>query len=61
MNVEHSLNIPVATSGAVRRRLPAVLAALFGLALVFAAGFSENQMAHSAAHDTRHATGFPCH
>lgn len=61
MHIEHSLEIPAATSGAARRRLPAVLAALFGLALVFVAGFAENQMAHSAAHDTRHATGFPCH
>ena len=60
MHIEHSLEIPAATSDA-RRRLPAVLAALFGLALVFVAGFAENQMAHSAAHDTRHATGFPCH
>ena len=60
MHIEHSLEIPAATSGA-RRRLPAVLTALFGLALVFVAGFAENQMAHSAAHDTRHATGFPCH
>ncbi len=61
MHIEHSLEIPAATSGAARRRLPAVLAALFGLGLVFVAGFAKNQVVHSAAHDTRHATGFPCH
>jgi len=30
-----------------------------GTGLVFAAGFASS--VHNAAHDTRHATGFPCH
>ncbi len=43
------------------RRLPAIIAALFGLGLVFVAGFAQTQVVHNAAHDTRHSAGFPCH
>lgn len=36
-------------------------AALFGLGLVFAAGFSHASAMHDVAHDQRHAIAFPCH
>ena len=36
-------------------------AALLGLALVWAAGFANAAVLHDAAHDQRHAVGFPCH
>ena len=36
-------------------------AMLLGAALVFGAGFSSASQAHNAAHDMRHANGFPCH
>lgn len=36
-------------------------AALLGLGLVGLAGFAGADALHAAAHDTRHATGFPCH
>jgi len=39
----------------------ALLAAGFGLILVYAVGFAEMEVLHNAAHDTRHAAGFPCH
>ncbi|MBL8293931.1 MAG: CbtB-domain containing protein [Bryobacterales bacterium] len=42
-------------------RLPAVLVMIFGLVIVYAVGFSPFTRAHNAAHDTRHANGFPCH
>jgi cobalt transporter subunit CbtB len=42
-------------------RMPAVLVMLFGLLIVYAVGFSPFTRAHNAAHDTRHANGFPCH
>jgi len=29
--------------------------------LIFAAGFASSDALHAATHDTRHATGFPCH
>jgi len=42
--------------------LTSPLAAIaFGLALLFVSGFAGAEMLHNSAHDTRHATGFPCH
>ena len=38
-----------------------VLAALIGLAVIVAAGHVQSAALHDAAHDVRHATGFPCH
>ena len=34
---------------------------LLGLVMVAGVGFAGPQLIHNAAHDTRHATGFPCH
>ena len=34
---------------------------LLGAALVFVAGLAQSETLHDAAHDVRHATGFPCH
>jgi cobalt transporter subunit CbtB len=39
----------------------AVFAALFGALVIWAVGFSHIDVAHNAAHDTRHSVGFPCH
>jgi cobalt transporter subunit CbtB len=36
-------------------------AALLGLGLLFAAGFSHAAAMHDVAHDSRHAIAFPCH
>jgi len=33
----------------------------FGVVMLFAVGFSPMDVAHNAAHDTRHALAFPCH
>lgn len=38
-----------------------VFVALIGATLVFVAGLAHSQTLHDAAHDVRHATGFPCH
>lgn len=35
--------------------------AFFGAALLFTSGFASSGAMHEAAHDTRHAVGFPCH
>ena len=35
--------------------------ALLGGVLLFAAGHAQSGALHDAAHDVRHATGFPCH
>ena len=39
----------------------AVFAALIGLAIVSITGHVQASTLHDAAHDVRHATGFPCH
>jgi len=51
------ISSPVSTS----KTLPALLTAMLGVTLLFAAGFAETKTLHSTTHDTRHATGFPCH
>ncbi len=38
-----------------------LFAAILGAGLIFAAGFANSAAMHSAAHDTRHSVGFPCH
>jgi cobalt transporter subunit CbtB len=44
------------------RQMAAGLIALFlGLGLLAGVGFAGPQVIHNAAHDTRHAVGFPCH
>ena len=42
-------------------RWPGVAVFAFGLLMLYGVGFSTLSVAHNAAHDTRHATGFPCH
>ena len=43
-------------------RLAAAFAAFtLGAMIVFTVGFAGSEVLHNAAHDTRHATGFPCH
>jgi cobalt transporter subunit CbtB len=51
--------LPVSLSNASIR--PVLLSAVLGAALLFVAGFSQPDALHAATHDTRHATGFPCH
>ena len=41
--------------------LAIALAALMGVGLIFVAGFANSATLHDAAHDQRHAIGFPCH
>jgi cobalt transporter subunit CbtB len=41
--------------------LPAVFALLLGLFIVGVAGFSQIDVIHNAAHNTRHTNAFPCH
>ena len=42
--------------------LPVILtSALLGAFIVFGLGFAHSESVHNAAHDTRHAVGFPCH
>ena len=38
-----------------------LLVALVGLTMLFTVGLVPSQTLHDAAHDLRHASGFPCH
>jgi cobalt transporter subunit CbtB len=44
-----------------RRIAAGLVLIVVGAALLYAAGLSHIAAAHDAAHDTRHAIGFPCH
>jgi cobalt transporter subunit CbtB len=50
-----------ATAKSTTSLLSIVFVALVGATVVFAAGLAQSQTLHDAAHDMRHATGFPCH
>ncbi len=41
--------------------LPVLFTAILGAAVIFVAGHAQSAALHDAAHDVRHATGFPCH
>lgn len=41
--------------------MPIVLALVVGLGLITTTGMLQASVLHDAAHDVRHATGFPCH
>jgi cobalt transporter subunit CbtB len=47
--------------GTIANQWPALGVLLFGLVFLYAIGFSTLPRVHNATHDTRHATGFPCH
>jgi cobalt transporter subunit CbtB len=46
---------------ALTRHLPTVALLTFGAVVLYGVGFSHSSTVHNAAHDTRHAAGFPCH
>ncbi|QUJ76326.1 CbtB-domain containing protein [Sulfitobacter albidus] len=41
--------------------LPALFAVILGVAVITMTGHLQAATLHDAAHDMRHATGFPCH
>jgi cobalt transporter subunit CbtB len=55
------LNPAASRAEAIPSRWPAAGVVLFGVALIYFVGFLSLPQAHNATHDTRHATGFPCH
>jgi cobalt transporter subunit CbtB len=59
-----TLAAPQASDGAVARPVtawPGLLALLLGAVFVLGTGFIHIGAVHNAAHDARHAAGFPCH
>ena len=43
------------------RKVLGVCSLIVGLGLVYFVGFAPIMAVHNAAHDTRHASAFPCH
>lgn len=59
---ETRMNASASTAaGSARATLAIATAALIGLGLVILGGHLQAAPLHDAAHDVRHATGFPCH
>ena len=48
-------------SYSVSRIIPLIMAIMLGVSVLAVAGHAQSPTLHGAAHDTRHATGFPCH
>lgn len=65
MNNSQNVSIAIPAHGSitipVTGRVPAIALLAFGLITLYCVGFSNAAVAHSATHDTRHASGFPCH
>jgi cobalt transporter subunit CbtB len=57
----HALSTRLVDWSALARQLPALALLGFGAMMLYGVGFSTISAMHNAAHDTRHATGFPCH
>jgi cobalt transporter subunit CbtB len=52
----------ISTTISLSQRVVLSLACFFvGSLLVFGVGLAQDDRMHNAAHDTRHAIGFPCH
>ena len=56
-----TLTKPAFVKPAIAALAPVLFVALLGGLLLFAAGHAQSAALHDAAHDVRHATGFPCH
>ena len=59
------MNMTTTTSATETRTtaglLPIIFVAALGASIIFLAGLAHSQTLHDAAHDVRHASGFPCH
>lgn len=53
--------VQTATTTTVRKLAAIAGIGLFGLGLIWAAGFANAEALHNAAHDSRHSLVFPCH
>lgn len=58
---DNMATLTTAFTAAKSELLPIVMAALIGMAIVVITGHVQASAIHDAAHDVRHATGFPCH
>ena len=61
MQTSAALNTTSTRVGIIAVPWPALGVLMFGLVMLYSVGFSTFTRTHNAAHDTRHANGFPCH
>ncbi len=59
--ITHSNTRSSTNSSSMSRILPLIMAIMLGVSVLAVAGHAQSPTLHGAAHDTRHATGFPCH
>ncbi len=52
---------PVQAAQKTAAVLPALVAIVLGVFILFGVGFAQPDALHNSAHDTRHAFAFPCH
>ncbi|NOQ15187.1 MAG: hypothetical protein GQ583_12025 [Methyloprofundus sp.] len=60
MNFNNQNTLESASVGSTKN-LQLLAAATLGMVILFGVGFAPMDMAHNAAHDTRHSVAFPCH
>ncbi len=56
--VSNSVNLVSVLSSSALQMASALMLAVV---VIYGAGFLQTSVAHNAAHDMRHASGFPCH
>ncbi|HAD29443.1 MAG TPA: hypothetical protein DCF96_12365 [Rhodobacteraceae bacterium] len=62
ITLENSIQITDQTHSLISSDMMAIIFAAFvGLSIVAITGHVQASALHDAAHDMRHATGFPCH
>ena len=62
ITLENSIQITDQTQSLISSNMMAIIFAAFvGLSIVTITGHVQASALHDAAHDMRHATGFPCH
>lgn len=49
------------SAAASTKNIQLFAAAALGIIILFGVGFAPMDIAHNAAHDTRHSVAFPCH
>lgn len=55
------MNATILTGSRASSLATIAFVALVGATMLFLAGHAQSSTLHDAAHDMRHATGFPCH
>ena len=61
MNADNSTSLEHSAPIVATKNLQLFATATLGLVILFGVGFSPMDIAHNAAHDTRHSVAFPCH